>query len=92
MVTDAGLIGCGYQCGSGPAMAALKHFVEGAILPDLIGRDARRHRQWWQELYLLRHHTGLNGPAIQGLSAPEVAAWDLLAKAADALPVVSVGR
>ena len=55
-------------------MAALKHFVEGAILPDLIGRDARRHRQWWQELYLLRHHTGLNGPAIKGLSAPEVAA------------------
>ena len=70
MVTDAGLIGRGYQCGFGPVMAALKHFVEGAILPDLIGRDARRHRQWWQELYLLCHHTGLNGPAIQGLSVP----------------------
>jgi L-alanine-DL-glutamate epimerase-like enolase superfamily enzyme len=77
LVTESGLSGWGYQCGFGPAMAALKHFVDGAILPDLIGCDARRHSEWWPELYLLRHHTGLNGPAVQGLSAPEVAAWDL---------------
>ena len=71
LVTESGLSGWGYQCGFGPAMAALQHFVDGAILPDLAGRDARQHRDWWSELYLLRHHTGLNGPAIQGLSAPE---------------------
>ena len=83
LVTESGLSGWGYQCGFGPAMVALKQFVDGAILPDLVGRDAGGHRDWWPDLYLLRHHTGLNGPAIQGLSAPEVAAWDLLARAAD---------
>ena len=50
---------------------------------ELAGRDASCHRQWWSELYLQRHHTGLNGPAIQGVSSPEVAAWDLMARAAD---------
>ena len=87
--TESGLCGWGYQCGFGAAMVALRNFVDGAILPELVGRDARRHREWWSELYLLRHHIGLNGPAIQGLSAPEVAAWDLLARAADA-PLWSV--
>ncbi len=81
--TASGLLGWGYQCGFGAAMSALKHFLDGAILPGLVGRDAGRHREWWPELYLLRHHTGLNGPAIQGVSAPEVAAWDLMARAAE---------
>ncbi len=83
LVTTSGMSGWGYQCGFGAVMEALKLFVGDAILPDLIGRDASRHRDWWAELYLLRHHTGLNGPAIQGVSAPEVAAWDLMARAAD---------
>ncbi|MFP6642508.1 MAG: mandelate racemase/muconate lactonizing enzyme family protein [Candidatus Latescibacterota bacterium] len=83
LVSASGLSGWGYQCGFGAAMAALKHFIDGAILPELTGRDASCHRQWWSELYLQRHHTGLNGPAIQGVSSPEVAAWDLMARAAD---------
>lgn len=83
LVTDSGLEGWGYQCGFGAAMVALKVFVDEALLPELIGQDARMHREWWKELYLLRHHIGLSGPAIQGVSAPEVAAWDLMAKAAD---------
>ena len=82
LVAASGLSGWGYQCGFGAAMSALKHFVDGALLPELVGRDAGQHRQWWPELYLRRHHTGLNGPAIQGVSAPEVAAWDLMAKTA----------
>jgi len=82
LVADSGLEGWGYQCGFGPAMSALKVFVDEAILPELIGQDARMHKKWWSELYLLRHHIGLNGPAVQGVSAPEVAAWDLMAKAA----------
>ncbi len=83
LVTDLGLEGWGYQCGFGGVMAALKVFVDEALLPELIGQDARMHKQWWSEIYLLRHHTGLNGPAVQGVSAPEVAAWDLMAKAVD---------
>jgi len=83
LATDSGLEGWGYQCGFGGAMAALKVFVDEVLLPELIGQDARMHKQWWSEIYLLRHHTGLNGPAVQGVSAPEVAAFDLMAKAAD---------
>ena len=82
LATESGLEGWGYQCGFGAAMAALKVFVDEALLSEIIGQDAHMHKQWWSELYLLRHHTGLNGPAIQGVSAPEVAAWDLMAKSA----------
>ena len=80
--TDSGLVGWGYQCGFGPAMVALKTLTDTALLPELVGKDARAHREWWEDLYLERHHIGLNGPSIQGVSAPEVAAWDLVAKAA----------
>ena len=83
LVTDSELEGWGYQCGFGAAMVALKVFVDEAILPELIGQDVRMHKQWWSEIYLLRHHTGLNGPAVQGVSAPEVAAWDVMAKSAN---------
>ena len=83
LATDSGLEGWGYQCGFGAAMVALKVFVDEALLPELIGQDVRMHKQWWSEIYLLRHHTGLNGPAVQGVSAPEVAAWDIMAKSAD---------
>jgi len=82
LVTESGQEGWGYQTGFGEVMRALKVFVDRAILPGLAGLDARMHRQWWRELFLQRHHPGLNGPAVQGVSAPEVAAWDLLAKAA----------
>jgi L-alanine-DL-glutamate epimerase-like enolase superfamily enzyme len=83
LVTDSGIEGWGYQCGFGGVMSALRFFLDKSILPQLIGQDARMHKKWWSELYLLRHHTGLNGPAVQGISAPEVAAWDLMARAAD---------
>jgi len=82
LTTETGQIGWGYQTGFGPAMEALKAFLDRAILPDLIGLDAGQHRDWWGELYLRRHHLGLNGPAVQGLGAPEVAAWDLVCRAA----------
>jgi len=82
LVAESGLEGWGYQCGFGAVMEALKAFLDGTILPELTGRDVRMHRTWWREVYLLRHHTGLNGPAVQGVSAPEVAAWDLMARAA----------
>ena len=82
LVSESGLEGWGYQSGFGPAMVTLKVLLDKAILPELIGLDARLHKKWWRELYILRHHIGLNGPAVQGVSAPEVAAWDLMAKAA----------
>ena len=81
--SETGHEGWGYQSGFGPVMAAVRLFLEKEILPAIVGRDATEHRQWWPEIYLLRHHLGLNGPAIQGISAPEVAAWDLVARAAE---------
>jgi len=82
LTTEAGLAGWGYQTGFGVAMESLKYFLDRAMLPDLIGRDACQHRDWWRKLYLQRHHLGLNGPVVQGLCAPEVAAWDLVSRAA----------
>ncbi len=82
LVTDSGIEGWGYQTGFGTAMSVLQVFIDKVLLPDITGLDARLHTKWWSEHYLLRHHTGLNGPAFQGVSAPEVAAWDLRAKSA----------
>ena len=82
LVSDSGIEGWGYQGGFGPSMQALKVFTEQALLPDIIGQDARMHKKWWSDLYLMRHHIGLDGSSFQGVSAPEVAAWDLVSKAA----------
>ncbi len=81
--SESGHEGWGYQSGFGPVMAALKMFLEKDILPAIVGSNAAEHRLWWPEIYLLRHHLGLNGPAIQGISAPEVAAWDLIARSCE---------
>jgi len=81
LTTSSGIEGWGYQCGFGNVISVLKIFLDKCILPQLIGQDARMHRKWWNELYLFRHYIGLNGPAVQGVSAPEIAAWDLIAKA-----------
>ncbi len=83
LATRDGLTGWGYQCGFGPVMGTLRAFIADAVLPGFAGRDARAVRSWWHERYLMRHHIGLDGPSIQGVSAPEVAAWDLCARAAD---------
>ncbi len=82
LVTESGLEGWGYQTGFGTVMAAMKGFLDKEILPELIGLDALLHKKWWNELYILRHYIGLNGPAVQGISAPEVAVWDLTAMSA----------
>lgn len=78
--------GWGYQTGFGPVMSIIRRFLEQDILPQLLGRTALTHRDWWGNLYLRRHHIGLNGPTIQGISAPEIAAWDLIARA-DEVPL-----
>ncbi len=82
LTSQSGIEGWGYQGGFGPSMQALKVFIDKTLLPDIIGQDARMHQKWWSDLYLMRHHIGLDGSAFQGVSAPEVAAWDMVAKAA----------
>ncbi len=82
LTSQSGIEGWGYQGGFGPSMLALKVFVDKTLLPDIIGQDARMHMKWWSELYLMRHHIGLDGTSFQGVSAPEVAAWDMVSKAA----------
>lgn len=79
----SGIVGWGYQCGFGPAMASAKSLIDGAILPEILGVDVRMRKAWWHDIYTNRHHIGLNGPSFQGISAPEVAAWDAAAKGAE---------
>ena len=79
---QSGISGWGYQCGFGSAMVSAKAFIDNAILTELPGKDVRMHKQWWHELYVNRHHIGLNGPSFQGISAPEIAAWDAMGKEA----------
>jgi len=82
LVSRSGIHGWGYQCGFGPVMRATRVLLDQGILPRLVGLDARSHRTWWRQVQMERHHLGLSGPAMQGVSAPEVAAWDMMSKAA----------
>jgi L-alanine-DL-glutamate epimerase-like enolase superfamily enzyme len=80
--TANGLTGWGYQCGFGPIMGAIHAFIRDSLLPDIKGLDARKVIAWWHKRFLMRHHMGLDAPLIQGVSSPEVAAWDLCARSA----------
>ena len=81
--TKSGLEGWGYQTGFGAVMPVVRQFMTQEILPQIIGKDALEHSSWWRQIYLNRHHIGLNGPTLQGISAPEIAAWDLIAQASE---------
>ena len=80
LTTRSGLQGWGFQCGFGRIMEWLRGFLDTDIFPQIIGQNASNHRQWWHDIYLDRLHTGIYGPVLQAVSAPEVAAWDLVAR------------
>jgi L-alanine-DL-glutamate epimerase-like enolase superfamily enzyme len=80
LTTRSGLQGWGYQCGFGRIMEILRDFIDTALFPQIMGQNASNHKQWWHDIYLNWFHTGIHGPVLQGISAPEVAAWDLVAR------------
>ncbi len=82
VATDEGISGWGYNCTLAEGSAALKTLIEDDLAPKLAGKDPLQVDHLWRTIYLERHFTGITGIAVQGVAAPEIALWDINAKAA----------
>lgn len=80
--TDQGITGVGESYPTDDAhMGALKQ-----LAPMLIGKDASRIEQLWQEIYYRISYQPWGGAEFRMLTAINIAQWDILGKAAG-LPV-----
>ena len=85
--TAGGLVGWGEAFGPATISAA----VVDHLAPLLIGKDALATDLHWQTMYnALRDH-GQRGGAIDGLSAIDIALWDIRGKHFDAPVSVLLG-
>jgi D-galactarolactone cycloisomerase len=100
----SGLVGWGEAkaaVGSAGSCAALVSLITDELAPQLVGRDARRVTQLWEEMYngtrghyaLSRGRTfpalGRRGLNVAAISGVDMALWDLLGKSLGA-PVVDL--
>lgn len=78
VITDDGIIGWGESYG--PA-AVTRTIVETLLKPRIIGRDPFDVEVIWEELYNRVKDYGLTGMTISGISAVDIALWDIIGKA-----------
>ncbi|SOY87770.1 mandelate racemase/muconate lactonizing enzyme family protein [Cupriavidus taiwanensis] len=83
--TDDGLVGWGETFGF-VGIPAVKAAIEQMLAPACIGRDASQIEAIGLDLQRRFHVFGRSGPLFYGLSALDIALWDLCGKAAG-LPV-----
>jgi D-galactarolactone cycloisomerase len=74
--TDAGPVGWGESYGP----AYITSAVVQSVAPWLIGEDPLRTDYLWQEIYARLRDHGQKGVVIQGLSAIDIALWDIKGK------------
>ncbi|MBK8738265.1 MAG: mandelate racemase/muconate lactonizing enzyme family protein [Betaproteobacteria bacterium] len=82
VVTDAGISGWGEALCVGmqpPEIAAAT--VESALAPVLLGADPREPEVLWHAMYNRTRDFGQKGAVISGISAVDIALWDLCGKA-----------
>src|SRR5262245_9917490 len=84
--TDAGVTGCADTWYMPDAVAG---YVHQFAAPMLLGRDPLAIELHWRRLYEVIAHTVGRGAELRGLSAIDVALWDILAQAAG-MPVWQV--
>jgi len=83
VTTDQGLEGWGEAFGF-RAVTSAKLAVDELIAPSCIGRDATRIAPLMLEIQKKLHVFGRAGPLYYGLSAVDIALWDIAGKAANA--------
>lgn len=81
--TDGGITGHGDTYHLPQAVA---RFIHDYAAPQLIGQDPLAIERHWNDLYRSSARFGVRGAEMRGLSAVDVALWDILGQAAD-LPV-----
>src|ERR671932_114491 len=81
--TDAGLVGLG---DTWRMTETVNTYVHSAAAPLLLGQDPCAVERHWRTLYRATAAPGLHGSEIRGLSAIDVALWDLFGQA-QGLPI-----
>ncbi|PYM18352.1 MAG: uroporphyrinogen decarboxylase [Candidatus Rokuibacteriota bacterium] len=77
-VRDAdGAEGVGYTYTVGTGGGAIHSLITRDLAPRLVGRDAERIEQLWQEMWWALHYGGRGGAQMLAMSAVDIALWDL---------------
>jgi L-alanine-DL-glutamate epimerase-like enolase superfamily enzyme len=75
-----GLTGTGFTATAGPGGEAILAHVRHDLLPHVVGKDAQRVEQIWDELFWATHGTARGAITGLALSAIDIALWDLKGK------------
>ncbi|KKX66495.1 mandelate racemase/muconate lactonizing enzyme family protein [Pseudomonas putida] len=81
VTTDEGIVGWGETFGF-TAIPAVKVVIDTILAPELIGSDVTRREKLQGDLQKKFHVFGRSGAFIYGLSAIDIALWDIAGKAA----------
>jgi len=81
VTTDSGIVGWGETFGF-TAIPAVKLVIDTILAPEVIGRDVSQRDKLQQDLQKKFHIFGRSGAFIYGLSALDIALWDIAGKAA----------
>jgi L-alanine-DL-glutamate epimerase-like enolase superfamily enzyme len=81
ITTDEGTVGWGETFGF-VAIPAVKRVIDSILAPELIGRDVALREKFMLDLQKKFHVFGRSGAFIYGLSAVDIALWDIAGKAA----------
>ncbi|MEE9256505.1 MAG: mandelate racemase/muconate lactonizing enzyme family protein [bacterium] len=85
--TDGGPTGFGYAMGLGGAWSpALASYIQSELAPLAVGEDALAPEALWQRLWGPNKARMRAGLGVWGLSAVDIACWDIVGKAAG-LPI-----
>jgi L-alanine-DL-glutamate epimerase-like enolase superfamily enzyme len=77
-----GAEGLGYTYAVNSGAAVFPALIETYLTPLLLGAEADRIEQLWQEMWWKLHYAGRGGHAVAAISAVDIALWDLLARRA----------
>src|SRR5256885_5671301 len=78
LLTDAGLVGLGETFQSPDAVARMIH---GTLAKVVLGQDPTQVELLWHHMFKVVHYAGYAGAEMRGISAIDIALWDLLGKA-----------
>ncbi|KMT63817.1 mandelate racemase/muconate lactonizing enzyme family protein [Catenovulum maritimum] len=75
-----GFEGVGYTYTGGKGGRAIYSLIEDELKPSLIGKDASRISQLWEEMTYHLHYVGRGGLLSFAISAVDIALWDIRCK------------